>query len=330
MSFYDWYCDLPPASPQVWGEQTDVPESADWYNSSYIIAWGSQRAADAHAGRALLHRGALQGREDGGGDARLFRSRQAGRHLDAPQAGHRCGGGDGDGPRDPQGVLSSPTAARRSAYFDDYVRRYTDMPMLVMLKEHTLPDGEHDHWCPTATCALATSTASSARPTTRNGRRVAFDETARWCCPTARSASAGAPTAAPTRQVEPRRQGGAPRRRGQAEAVGAGRRERQSHEMVEGRLPVLRRHRPRQHFPTTTRSRASVNVLVRTVPVRICAGQGRRQARSAGRHGVRPAGGATTASPAACRRARRPRTTTTTRPTRRPGRSASPARRASS
>ena len=27
MSFYDWYCDLPPASPQVWGEQTDVPES---------------------------------------------------------------------------------------------------------------------------------------------------------------------------------------------------------------------------------------------------------------------------------------------------------------
>jgi nitrate reductase alpha subunit len=25
----------------TWGEQTDVPESADWYNSSYIIAWGS-------------------------------------------------------------------------------------------------------------------------------------------------------------------------------------------------------------------------------------------------------------------------------------------------
>lgn len=29
VSFYDWYCDLPPASPQIWGEQTDVPESAD-------------------------------------------------------------------------------------------------------------------------------------------------------------------------------------------------------------------------------------------------------------------------------------------------------------
>jgi nitrate reductase alpha subunit len=28
LSFYDWYCDLPPASPMTWGEQTDVPESA--------------------------------------------------------------------------------------------------------------------------------------------------------------------------------------------------------------------------------------------------------------------------------------------------------------
>ncbi|MGH9073782.1 MAG: molybdopterin-dependent oxidoreductase, partial [Acidimicrobiales bacterium] len=34
-SFYDWYADLPPASPQVFGDQTDVPESADWWNASY-------------------------------------------------------------------------------------------------------------------------------------------------------------------------------------------------------------------------------------------------------------------------------------------------------
>ena len=51
-SFYDWYCDLPPSSPQVWGEQTDVPESADWYNSSYIIVCGANlpmtRTPDAH------------------------------------------------------------------------------------------------------------------------------------------------------------------------------------------------------------------------------------------------------------------------------------------
>ena len=30
----------------------------------------------------------------------------------------------------------------RSEYFDNYVRRYTAMPMLVMLKEHKLPNGE--------------------------------------------------------------------------------------------------------------------------------------------------------------------------------------------
>ena len=39
MSFYDWYCDLPPASPETWGEQTDVSESADWYNSRFMPSW---------------------------------------------------------------------------------------------------------------------------------------------------------------------------------------------------------------------------------------------------------------------------------------------------
>ena len=52
LSFYDWYCDLPPSSPQVWGEQTDVAESADWYNSTFLMVWGSNvpmtRTPDAH------------------------------------------------------------------------------------------------------------------------------------------------------------------------------------------------------------------------------------------------------------------------------------------
>ena len=52
LSFYDWYADLPPASPQVFGDQTDVPESGDWYNSQYLIMWGSNipltRTPDAH------------------------------------------------------------------------------------------------------------------------------------------------------------------------------------------------------------------------------------------------------------------------------------------
>ena len=62
LSFYDWYCDLPPSSPQTWGEQTDVPESADWYNSSFLILWGSNvpqtRTPDAHFYTEVRYKGA--------------------------------------------------------------------------------------------------------------------------------------------------------------------------------------------------------------------------------------------------------------------------------
>ncbi|SPL98775.1 Respiratory nitrate reductase alpha chain [[Actinomadura] parvosata subsp. kistnae] len=52
LSFYDWYADLPVASPQVFGDQTDVPESADWWDAAYLMLWGSNvpvtRTPDAH------------------------------------------------------------------------------------------------------------------------------------------------------------------------------------------------------------------------------------------------------------------------------------------
>jgi nitrate reductase alpha subunit len=51
-SFYDWYADLPVASPQVFGDQTDVPESGDWWDATYLMMWGSNvpvtRTPDAH------------------------------------------------------------------------------------------------------------------------------------------------------------------------------------------------------------------------------------------------------------------------------------------
>ena len=105
MSFYDWYCDLPPASPQVWGEQTDVPESADWYNSSFIIAWGSNvpqtRTPDAHFFTEVRYKGTktVAITPDYSEVAKLVRP------VAASQAGHRRRRRDGDGPRDPQGVL---------------------------------------------------------------------------------------------------------------------------------------------------------------------------------------------------------------------------------
>ncbi len=61
LSFYDWYADLPPASPQMWGDQTDVPESADWWDATYVILWGSNipqtRTPDAHFLTEARYRG---------------------------------------------------------------------------------------------------------------------------------------------------------------------------------------------------------------------------------------------------------------------------------
>ena len=52
LSFYDLYADFPPASPETWGEKTDVAESADWFNSKYIVTVGSNlsmtRTPDVH------------------------------------------------------------------------------------------------------------------------------------------------------------------------------------------------------------------------------------------------------------------------------------------
>ncbi|AGU53014.1 respiratory nitrate reductase, alpha chain [Variovorax paradoxus B4] len=138
MSFYDWYCDLPPASPQVWGEQTDVPESADWYNSTYIIAWGSNvpqtRTPDAHFFTEVRYKGAktVAITPDYSEVAKLsdlwVHPKQGTDAAVAMAMGHV--------------ILKEFYFDKRTAYFDDYARRYTDLPMLVMLKAHTLPSGE--------------------------------------------------------------------------------------------------------------------------------------------------------------------------------------------
>ncbi len=61
LSFYDWYCDLPNASPETWGEQTDVAESADWYNAKMLAVMGSNlnmtRTPDVHFAAEARHNG---------------------------------------------------------------------------------------------------------------------------------------------------------------------------------------------------------------------------------------------------------------------------------
>ncbi len=129
MSFYDWYCDLPPASPQTWGEQTDVPESADWYNAGFIILWGSNvpqtRTPDAHFYTEARYRGMKSAvicpdysEASKFGDIWLSVKQGTDSAL-AMAMGHV--------------ILKEYHVDRQVPYFRNYVRQYTDMPMLVKL-----------------------------------------------------------------------------------------------------------------------------------------------------------------------------------------------------
>ncbi|HRJ69111.1 MAG TPA: nitrate reductase subunit alpha [Beijerinckiaceae bacterium] len=129
MSFYDWYCDLPPSSPQTWGEQTDVPESADWYNAGFIILWGSNvpqtRTPDAHFYTEARYRGTKSAvicpdysEASKFGDIWLSVKQGTDAAL-AMAMGHV--------------ILREFHVDRQAQYFRDYVRQYTDMPMLVKL-----------------------------------------------------------------------------------------------------------------------------------------------------------------------------------------------------
>ena len=193
MSFYDWYCDLPPSSPQVWGEQTDVPESADWYNSTFIIAWGSNvpqtRTPDAHFFTEVRYKGAktVAITPDYAEISKLadlwMHPKQGTDAAVAMAMGHV--------------ILKEFYFDKRSAYFDDYVRRYTDMPNLVQLEERKLPDGR-TCWCRAPICEPATSTASWARRTTLSGRRWRLTKATRSSFPMVPLVSAGAPKTART------------------------------------------------------------------------------------------------------------------------------------
>jgi nitrate reductase alpha subunit len=138
LSFYDWYCDLPPSSPQTWGEQTDVPESADWYNSAYVIAWGSNvpqtRTPDAHFFVEARYNGTkvVAITPDYAEVAKLsdlwLHPKQGTDAALAMAMGHV--------------ILREFFLDRQVPYFQDYCRRYTDMPMLVRLRR------DDERWTP--------------------------------------------------------------------------------------------------------------------------------------------------------------------------------------
>lgn len=131
LSFYDWYCDLPPSSPQVWGEQTDVPESADWYNSRYIIAWGSNvpqtRTPDAHFFTEARYNGTktVAITPDYSEVAKLTD------HWLHPKQGTDAALAFAFG----HVILKEFHVEKTVDYFSDYCRQYTDMPLLVRLEQ---------------------------------------------------------------------------------------------------------------------------------------------------------------------------------------------------
>jgi nitrate reductase alpha subunit len=131
MSFYDWYCDLPPSSPQTWGEQTDVPESADWYNSGFIIMWGSNvpqtRTPDAH----FMTEARYKGTQVVTVTPDYSEASKFGDIWLNPKQGTDAAMGMAMG----HVILREFHLDKVDPYFDDYCRTYTDMPFLVMLDE---------------------------------------------------------------------------------------------------------------------------------------------------------------------------------------------------
>lgn len=131
LSFYDWYADLPPASPQVWGDQTDVPESADWYNTKYFIIWGTNlpqtRTPDAHFMVEARYNGTkVVGVSPDYAEyekfADLWLPAKAGTDAALAMAMTHV-------------VLTEFYVKRETPYFIDYVKQYTDLPFLVTLDE---------------------------------------------------------------------------------------------------------------------------------------------------------------------------------------------------
>ncbi|MDN5776366.1 MAG: nitrate reductase subunit alpha [Humibacillus sp.] len=135
-SFYDWYADLPVASPQVFGDQTDVPESGDWWDSTYLMMWGSNvpvtRTPDAHWMTEVRYRGTKvvaisPDYADNTKFADEWMPAQAGTDAALAMAmGHV--------------TLKEFFVDREVPFFTDYIRSFTDLPFLIRLEP---AEGEH-------------------------------------------------------------------------------------------------------------------------------------------------------------------------------------------
>jgi nitrate reductase / nitrite oxidoreductase, alpha subunit len=134
LSFYDLYADFPPASPETWGEKTDVAESADWFNSKLIVTFGSNlsmtRTPDVHFAAEARHHGAKlvvlsPDFSQVSKYADWWIPTNAGMDGAFWMAVNHV-------------ILKEFHAERQVPYFTDYLTRYTDAPFLVVLE----PEGD--------------------------------------------------------------------------------------------------------------------------------------------------------------------------------------------
>mgnify|MGYP001392143221 CR=1 FL=1 len=131
LSFYDWYADLPVASPQVFGDQTDVPESGDWWDAAYLVLWGSNvpvtRTPDAHWMAEARYRGQkVVVVSPDYNDAAKFADDWLAPHPGTDGALAMAMG---------HVILRERFVERPTPRFSEYARTYTDLPFLVALED---------------------------------------------------------------------------------------------------------------------------------------------------------------------------------------------------
>ena len=129
LSFYDWYADLPPASPQMWGDQTDVPESSDWYNAGYLMMWGSNvpqtRTPDAHFMTEVRYKGTkVVAVSPDYAEFCEFADTWIAPNVGTDSALAMAMG---------HVILTEYYWKKPEPFFIDYAKRYTDMPFVVFL-----------------------------------------------------------------------------------------------------------------------------------------------------------------------------------------------------
>jgi nitrate reductase alpha subunit len=190
LSFYDWYADLPPASPQTFGDQTDVPESGDWWNASYLLIWGTNlpatRTPDAHFMVESRYRGQKV----------VVVSPDYAEHTKFADDWLAAEPGSDGALAMAMGhvILKEFYVDRETPYFRDYARRFTDLPLLVTLRERgdgyvadrllracdlggAHADLEHAEW---KTVVLDERTGQPAVPNGSVGHRFAASDEGSW------------------------------------------------------------------------------------------------------------------------------------------------------